>query len=90
MYARVAWTLTALTLIAVAADVAITAADVSLLSEHAVAIHGFPFVSGAVLGSAVMGSLIITREGRHPIGWLLCLIGFTSRCRWPPRRTRSG
>ena len=42
------------------------------------AVHGFPFVDGAVLGCAVMGAVIVTRYERHPIGWLLSVIGFTS------------
>ena len=49
-----------------------------LLSETAVAVHGFPFVHGAVVGSAVMGALIVSRYDRHPIGWLLCLVGTVS------------
>ena len=30
--------------------------------------HGFPFVNGAVLGSAVLGAAIVSRYERHPIG----------------------
>ena len=48
---------------------------VSLTSETAVAVHGFPFVDGACLGSALMGALIVSRYERHPIGWLLIVIG---------------
>ena len=29
-------------------------------------------------GAAAMGALIVARWARHPIGWLLCLIGFLS------------
>src|SRR5215218_1028250 len=76
MYARVAWVLTALTVVIAGADVWVTSAYRPLLSEEAVAIHGFPFVTGAVVGSAAMGALIVARWARHPIGWLLCLIGF--------------
>ncbi|HEY0473848.1 MAG TPA: hypothetical protein VGD34_19395 [Kribbella sp.] len=76
MYARVAWVLTALTVLIAGADVWVTSAYRPLLSEEAVAVHGFPFVTGAVIGSAVMGSLIVARWARHPIGWLLCLTGF--------------
>ena len=59
------------TVVLVAADVVVSAQAVSLLSEAAVAVHGFPFVDGAVLGCALMGALIISRYERHPIGWLL-------------------
>jgi hypothetical protein len=76
MYARMAWLLTALTVLVAGADVWVTSAYRSLLSEEAVAVHGFPFVTAAVVGSAAMGALIVQRYARHPIGWLLCLIGF--------------
>ena len=61
------------------ADVVVTAQYRPLLSETAVAVHGFPFVHGAVLGSSVMGAPIITRYDRHPIGWLLSIIGRLAR-----------
>lgn len=76
MYARVAWVLTALTVLIAGADVWVTSAYRPLLSEEAVAVHGFPFVTGAVVGCAAMGALIVARWARHPIGWLLCLTGF--------------
>ena len=41
------------------------------------AVHGFPFVDLAVLGAAVLGALILTQDGRHPIGLVLLLVGFT-------------
>ena len=41
--------------------------------------HGFPFVHGAVVGSAVMGALIVSRYPRHPIGWLLSAVGTARR-----------
>ena len=47
-------------LIAVA-DVWVTSAYRPLLSEGAVAVHGFPFVDGAVVGCAAMGALIVSR-----------------------------
>src|SRR4051812_48924595 len=78
MYARVAWVLTALTVLIAGADVWVTSAYRPLLSEQAVAVHGFPFVTGAVVGCAAMGALIVTRWARHPNGWLLCLTGFLS------------
>jgi hypothetical protein len=78
MHARVAWVLTALTAVLAVADAWVTSAYRPLLSEEAVAVHGFPFVSGAAVGSAAMGALIVSRYARHPIGWLLCLSGFVS------------
>jgi signal transduction histidine kinase/uncharacterized membrane protein len=72
---RVAWSLFAGTVVLVVADVVVSAQAVSLLSETAVAVHGFPFVHGACLGSALMGALIVSRYDRHPIGWLLSAIG---------------
>ena len=75
--ARIAWVLTGITLVAVVADIVVTAQYRTLFSEDAVAVHGFPFVDLAVLGAAVLGALILTQDGRHPIGLLLLLIGFT-------------
>jgi hypothetical protein len=74
----VAWVLASLTFVFCLADATVTAQYRPLLSEAAVAEHGFPFVDAAVLGSAVLGAAIITRYGRHPIGWLLCVVGATS------------
>jgi hypothetical protein len=73
-----AWVLCGLTLVLVIADVVVTAQYRSLRSEDAIAVHGFPFVDAAVLGCAVMGAVIVTSYERHPIGWLLNVIGFTS------------
>ena len=77
MRARVAWVLAGLTFILSVADVVVTAQYRPLLSEAAVAEHGFPFVNGAVLGSAVLGAVIIARYERHAVGWLLSLVGST-------------
>jgi hypothetical protein len=76
--ARVAWALAAVTLLLIVSDVLLTSSYQSLLSEKSVAIHGFPFVEGGVLGSAVLGAVIVSRYDRHPIGWLLVMIGFVS------------
>jgi GAF domain-containing protein len=78
MLPRIAWAMAGACLLLVVADIAVSAQAVSLLSETAVAIHGFPFVDGAVLGSSIMGALVISRYDRHPIGWLLALVGVTS------------
>ncbi len=77
MRATVAWVLAGLTFLLSVADVVVTAQYRPLLSEAAVAEHGFPFVNGAVLGSAVLGAAIISRYERHAIGWLLSIVGAT-------------
>jgi hypothetical protein len=76
--ARAAWMLAGLTLVLVVGDVVVTAAYRPLLSEEAVAEHGFPFTPLAVLGSAVLGAVILSRYQRHAVGVLLTLIGVTS------------
>jgi hypothetical protein len=77
-HARLAWTLAGITFFLVAADIAVSASYESLLSQHAVAIHGFPFVEGAVAGCSAMGAIIVSRYDRHPIGWILTVIGVVS------------
>ena len=77
MRASVAWVLAGLTFLLTVADVVVTAQYRPLLSEAAVAEHGFPFVNGAVLGSALLGAAIIARYERHAVGWLLSLVGAT-------------
>jgi hypothetical protein len=72
---RLAWWFVVVTIVLVTADVVVAAQAVSLTSETAVAVHGFPFVDGASIGSALMGALIVSRYARHPIGWLLVAIG---------------
>ncbi len=66
------------TFVIMVGDAVISARAVALLSETSIAVHGFPFVHGAVVGCAVMGALIISRYDRHPIGWLLSIIGIFS------------
>src|SRR5262245_32690825 len=78
MAARFAWPLALITLVLAVADTAITAAYQSLFSEETIALHGWPFAPLATVGSAVMGAVIVTRYPRHPIGWLLSLIGVFS------------
>ena len=75
---RVAWLLLAVTVVTIVADIAVTAQYQSLLSERAIAIHGFPFVEAAVVGSAVMGAVIVSHDQRHVIGWLLALVGIAT------------
>ncbi len=75
MLSRVAWTLAAISCCLVVADVVVAAQAVDLVSQTSIAIHGFPIVHGAAAGSALMGALIVSRDERHLIGWLLCLVG---------------
>jgi hypothetical protein len=77
MRAGTAWTLACVSFVLVVADVLVTAAYRPLLSEAAVAEHGFPFIDGAVLGSAVLGAVILARYERQIVGTLLSLIGVT-------------
>jgi hypothetical protein len=76
MYARIAWSLAALTGLLAVADTAITAASRPLLAQSTIADHGWPFVTLAAAGSTVMGALIISRYPRHRVGWLLSVVGF--------------
>jgi GAF domain-containing protein len=75
MRSRTAWFLATLTAVLAVADVFVAGAYQSLLSEEAVAKHGFPFVNLAVTGSAILGAAIVSRFERHPVGWLLTLVG---------------
>jgi hypothetical protein len=72
---RVAWSLFAVTVILVFLDVVVAAQAVSLASQTSVVVHGFPLIHGACMGSALMGALIVSTYPRHPIGWLLALVG---------------
>jgi hypothetical protein len=78
MYARLAWSLTALAVAVAVGDTLVTAAFGPLWSEKSVAVHGWPFITAAGVGAAAMGSVIVSQYPRHVIGWLLCLIGVTS------------
>ena len=75
MRTRLAWGLAALTGICVVADGVMISRYLPLTSEAAVAMQGFPFIPGAVLGCSVMGALVVTRYPRHVVGWLLNLLG---------------
>jgi hypothetical protein len=79
MRARVAWLLVAVTAACFAADTAlVTSAYPSLLSEEAVAAHGWPLILCAALVGSLMGALIVSRHPRHLVGWLLGFIGVTT------------
>ncbi len=78
MAARIAWVLALVSLALAVADTVVTASYRSMLSEEAVAVHGWPFAPAATVGATVMGAVIVSRYARHPIGWLLCAIGVGS------------
>jgi hypothetical protein len=75
MSARVAWLLAGLTFAFVVGDTIVTARYRPMLSEAAIAEHGFPFNTLAVIGSAVLGAIILSTYERHAVGALLNLIG---------------
>lgn len=75
---RVVSALTVLSLLCAVADTAITASFRSLLSQDSVALHGWPLATLAILGSSLMGALIIFRYPGQVIGWLLAVVGSVS------------
>jgi GAF domain-containing protein len=75
---RVVAALTLLSVLCSAADTAISASFRSLLSQDSVVVHGWPLVTLAIVGSSLMGALIIFRYPRHVIGWLLTVVGSVS------------
>ena len=79
MLVRLAWAGVVVSAVLVGIDAVVAAQAVPLFSETGAALHGFPLVHGACVGSSLMGALIISRYERHPIGWMLAAIGlFTS------------
>lgn len=78
MRARIAWAVVGLIAVAVLLDTVFTAAHRPLLSEATWADHGWPLISLAGLGCALMGALIVSRYPRHPLGWLLCAASLIS------------
>ncbi|MEN3266240.1 hypothetical protein [Pseudonocardia sp.] len=78
MRARIAWAVLGLTTLAVILDTAFTAAHGSLMSEATWADHGWPLISLAGAGCALMGALIVSRYPRQPLGWLLCAASLIS------------
>jgi GAF domain-containing protein len=75
---RVVAALTLLSVLCSVADTAISASFRSLLSRDSVVVHGWPLVTLAIVGSSLMGALIIFRYPRHVIGWLLTVVGSLS------------
>ena len=78
MRTRLAWLLVVLSAMCAVADTVVVSSFQPLLSEATIAVHGWPLVNLAALGSAVMGALVISRYPRNPIGWLLSVVGVTT------------
>ena len=78
MRARFAWLLAGISAVCAIGDTLVVASFQPLLSEASIALHAWPLVPIAALGSAVMGAVIVSRYPRHPIGWLLGVVGVTS------------
>ena len=77
--ARIAWVLTAVTLVLVVADVVVTAQYRSLLSEDASCGPRLPLRRpGRASAVPLLGAFILAQDDRHPIGLILLLVGFTS------------
>jgi hypothetical protein len=73
--ARVPWFLVGLSAALVVADTVMDAQVQPLFSADSTAVHGWPLIPAAAFGSSVMGAVILGRLPRHPIGWLLALVG---------------
>src|SRR3954454_2630233 len=89
--ARIAWLLVVVSAVCAVLDTAIVAAHAPLLSHGVFIAHGWPLVTFATFGSALMGALIVSRFPDHPIGWLLVVAGTSSIAAttesynfWPP------
>lgn len=67
-----------LVVVATVLDTVFTAAHRSLWNEATWAEHGWPLTPMANLGCALMGTLIVQRHPKHPIGWLLCVASLLS------------
>jgi GAF domain-containing protein len=73
--ARLAWSLVAVSVVCEITDTLITSRYRALLSEESLAVHGWPLTAFATMGAATMGALIVARYPRHPVGWLLSVVG---------------
>jgi hypothetical protein len=76
--ARIPWLLFALSSALVVADTVMDAQVQPLLSADSTAVHGWPLIPTAALGSSLMGAVILSRLPRHRIGWLLAGVGFVT------------
>ena len=74
----VAWTVAAASVVLAVVDTALVMSSYPLVSVRSIGIHGWPLVNIAALGSAVIGAATVSAHSRHPIGWLLTLVGLTT------------
>ena len=76
MRARIAWLLAALTVVLTAVDIAVTSAYRTLLSEEAMAQHGFPFVErrGGRVGACWAPSSSPATSGTSSAGCSACRV----------------
>ena len=75
---HVAWTSAGICLVLAVVDTALVAASYPPFSMKSTGIHGWPLVNLAGLGSAALGAVILTAHPRHPIGWILNIIGLST------------
>ena len=75
---RIAWLVAGVSALLAVVDTALVVASYPPLSARSIGIHGWPLVNVAGLGSAVLGAVILSAHPRHPIGWILNLVGLTT------------
>ena len=75
---RVAWLAAGISMLFAVVDTALVVASYPPLSVKSIGIHGWPLVTIAGVGSAVLGAVILGAHPRHPIGWILNFVGLTT------------
>src|SRR5690242_9867520 len=75
MRVRVAWSMAVFAAVCAVIDTTFTAMRAPLLSASVWTEHGWPMVTLATCGCALMGAFIVSRYPRHPVGWLLVVAG---------------
>src|SRR3954469_11313304 len=75
MRVRVAWSMAVFAVVCAALDTVFTGMRAPLLSTSVWTDHGWPMVTLATVGCALMGAFIVSRYPRHPVGWLLVVAG---------------
>jgi hypothetical protein len=73
--ARAPWVLAVCTAAFAIGDVVFIAATRPLLSQETIANQGFPFAQLSVVGSALLGAVILDRYERHAVGVMLTFVG---------------
>ncbi|MHA3836051.1 hypothetical protein ACXR8F_10070 [Terrabacter sp. AAH1] len=72
MSRRLAWVLAALTFVLALARTVLLVLSGRLWTSEALT-AGFPLIDLGAVGGAIVGALILSRQPRHPIGWLFVL-----------------